>query len=330
VATEFKGEIWKIESHRVGRLEAFRSEYQMEAFLMNNPGLIGCGALEEEEEQPLRLRQQVSTKKGTGIAGRIDLIGLAADDTGAQAFKIFELKNGKADKAAVEQLNNYLTGWRSDNDALHEAKRFLLQFVAEEKADQLLKSPQGVLIAPEFDPEAITEASSLKIDAVRLTRFRAPSNGYYVIIENVVGHAAKPMKYSWADLGIAPGDRLRFEAGAESLVARPDPAGIENRSSKGLIFEKTSAEALLQRKRELIDFAKRSAGEKEARRVEMYIEQIEAKPQAPIPISYATELGFFYCKITGAGYFTNPSQYWRVERTGRTIADMGGASENED
>jgi len=37
-----ESEIWRVRTERIGTLESFRSEYDMESFLMNNPAIIGC------------------------------------------------------------------------------------------------------------------------------------------------------------------------------------------------------------------------------------------------------------------------------------------------
>ncbi len=93
-----EGRIWRIAGQEIGKLERFKSEYQMEAFLMGNPGLIGCGS--EDWDEPLRLKQQRPTKKGKGGRGRIDLIGLALEEDDSQILKVFELKNDTAEKTS--------------------------------------------------------------------------------------------------------------------------------------------------------------------------------------------------------------------------------------
>jgi len=37
-----ESEIWRLVTERVGTLEPFGSERDMQAFLMNNPAIIGC------------------------------------------------------------------------------------------------------------------------------------------------------------------------------------------------------------------------------------------------------------------------------------------------
>ena len=96
-----ESEIWRVRSERIGTLESFRSEYDMESFLMNNPANIGCWNTDTDLAFPTLIRQQLHTRKGKGSGGRIDLVGVSIGDNGYE-LRIFELKASRIDVPAVE------------------------------------------------------------------------------------------------------------------------------------------------------------------------------------------------------------------------------------
>ena len=218
-------------------------------------------------------------------------------------------------------------GW--GEKAQGELKSWLREFVDEKRAVSLLASPRGVLIAPSFEPDAVADAGrSPRIACVRLSRFRAPSNDYYVIIENIVGEAVKRTRrfFSWAQIGLTPEDWVSFTGkDPQSLRARPDPAGLNRRDRKDVILDDACARALLIRRQKVIDYARKRLPSEEGRVTRM-LDQLAANTSFPLALSYATELAFFDREIPGSGYYSYPGQYWRVERTGKTIGEIEAAA----
>jgi len=91
---ETRSEIWRVLSEKIGHIEGFSSERDMESFLMNNPAVIGCYADDAQAAQQL-LRDQVIIKSDRGGSGRIDIIGLAPREDNGFELRIFELKMEK-------------------------------------------------------------------------------------------------------------------------------------------------------------------------------------------------------------------------------------------
>ncbi|OQY08825.1 MAG: hypothetical protein B6I30_10730 [Desulfobacteraceae bacterium 4572_187] len=98
-----ESQIWRVRTERIGTLESFRSEYDMESFLMNNPAIIGCWDPDADFAIPTLIRQQIPTKKNKGGSGRIDLAGISKNDN-AYELRIFELKANRIDVAAVTKI----------------------------------------------------------------------------------------------------------------------------------------------------------------------------------------------------------------------------------
>ena len=72
-----ESQIWKVQTEKIGSLEPFKSERDMESFLMNNPAIVGCWDPDSDLALPTLIRQQISTKTARGSAGRIDLAGIS-------------------------------------------------------------------------------------------------------------------------------------------------------------------------------------------------------------------------------------------------------------
>jgi hypothetical protein len=81
--------LWRVSTEKVGKLEPFGSEADMESFLMNNFAVIGCAISDKQSDIPLLVRQQLGTKTQTG-RGRLDIIGLSREGD-AFELRLFEL-----------------------------------------------------------------------------------------------------------------------------------------------------------------------------------------------------------------------------------------------
>ena len=58
-------EIWRVRTERMGSIEPFHSERDMESFLMNNPAVVGCWDPQENLRVPSLVRQQMSIRSET-------------------------------------------------------------------------------------------------------------------------------------------------------------------------------------------------------------------------------------------------------------------------
>lgn len=313
--------IWKIETNEIASLEAFASEYQMEAFLMNNPALLGCGG-EEEEGAPFLL-QQISTRR-KGDAGRIDLIGLTVDE-GKPTLKIFELKNHEVTSADIGQLQEYLSNWDQQGSGKELVRQTLLSEGFEKaEVEPILTSPKGVSVGSRFDAEAIIAARRADFEAIRLARFRARPNEYYVVVEDVVGKPTSSRRsFSWREDGLSEKDLVYIEfPGSElRLRARPNAQKLNSRSGKEIIFEPESIQQLVTHRESIFEFVQKE-WPNDTEWVEQKIAKLGEGQAVPLALTTATGLASFLAakKIT---YWT-PSWYWIVERTGQRITDVEG------
>ena len=199
-------EIWRVQSERIGSLEAFRSERDMESFLMNNPAIVGCWDPDASSSIPALIREQVQTLTEKLAKGRMDLVGIARTDNGYE-LRIFELKAVEITENAVTQLNDYLKGWNEKDSARDKIEKWILALdlegVNETNVKEIVNKPKGILVGPKFSLEAGLRAKALKIGGVRLARFRAASSTeYYVIVEDEVGDIVDTSRknWSWNDL----------------------------------------------------------------------------------------------------------------------------------
>lgn len=249
-------EIWRVKSEKIGPLEAFKSERDMESFLMNNPAIIGCWDPEVNNSIPALIRSQFPTKNKESGGGRMDLVGIAPTDNGYE-LRIFELKNVEVTVDAVDQLNGYLTrliGPDSARDRENLEKRILelgLEDVSENDVKDIVKEPIGILVGPKFKAEAILKAKELKIKGVRLARFRsASSTEYYVIVEDEVGDIVDLSRrnWKWKDLYnsnlITKDDYFVIKHENNALRAKPD-LNTWDKPKKKIIFDEESARILI-------------------------------------------------------------------------------------
>ncbi|MEN6560580.1 MAG: hypothetical protein ABFD52_07390 [Acidobacteriota bacterium] len=249
-----KSEIWRVQSEKIGSLEAFRSERDMESFLINNPAIVGCWDPDASSSIPALIREQISTLTEKFDKGRMDLVGLARTENGYE-LRIFELKAVEITDKAVDQLDRYLKGWRAQASAKEKIKKWVvaldLEGLTEAGIKEIVDKPVGVLVGPKFLLEAAVKAKSLKIRAVRLARFKAASAAeYYVIVEDEVGDVVDTSRrsWSWKDLAetglISEGDCFVIRHGKDALRAKPDPAAWDWYKKK-VIFDGDSTRKLI-------------------------------------------------------------------------------------
>lgn len=314
-----KSHIWKVTTQMIGELEEFKTEYDMEAFLMNNPQILGCwdpdiGGI------PYLLRQQLSTVKKTGDRGRIDLVGLIRQEEN-YLLKIFELKKGQINEENVKQLISYLHGWSKETSAKEQVRRWMEELeipqINPKNIKRILDNPKGVVIGASFTPEAVTSASKNKIEGVRLTRFISSSNECYVIIEDqigeIVGYAERTIS-SWKDLMISPQDRLYIEVEGQKIWARPD------KEAKNVNFEEKSRKLLLKRQSKIIGRARKIKEYDYVDDAKRALENL--KNSDPIQFSPATLLAFYALGERRRKSWWTPAPYWKLERTGETILEL--------
>lgn len=311
-------EIWKVTSENVGTLEPFETEYQMEAFLMNHPAIIGCWNPDSGVELPTLIRQQIHTKKNTKTFGRIDLVGVKVDinEDSYYSLYIFELKVGDIDVPAVEQLQSYLEGWKNDESAKSNIKQWILDLKLDvierggkEILDEILNKPTGVLIGSKFLPKAVTKASELKIEGIRLVRFRAKtSSDYFVIIEDQIGDIVQSVRrnYSWNDFInaglIKQDDVLSLSKGEIEIIAKPD---IKS-AYQNLFFDEASISKILANEKNV---------PKDAKKFWEILNSV--KEGKSIRISHATELVYYVFRFPTS--YGSPGGYWELKRTGETL-----------
>jgi hypothetical protein len=315
------GSIWKIETNEIASLEAFASEYQMEAFLMNNPALLGCGG-DGEEGAPFLL-QQISARRKGG-AGRIDLVGLTVDQE-RPILKIFELKNQAVTSADIGQLQEYLSNWDREGSGKELVRqRLRSEGFEKDEVEPILASPKGVSVGSRFDAEAIMAARTAGFEAIRLARFRARSNEYYVVVEDVVGKPTSSHRnFSWREDGISEKDIVYIQLPDSELRlrARPNAQKLDSRGGKEIIFEPESIQQLVTHRESVLEFV-RKEWPHETQWVEQKLARLGEGQTVPLALTPATGLASFLAakKIT---YWT-PSLYWIVERTGQRITDIEG------
>lgn len=247
-----ESEIWRIQTERIGTLESFRSERDLESFLMSNPAVLGCWDPRSKIPKPTLLVQQINLKL-EGDMGRLDLIGIGNRE-GDFELRIFELKPDDIDINAVNQLNWYLKAWEKDVGARKSVREEIIKLrlsgLDEDSLDNLINNPVGVLVGAKFLPEAIAKASELGIRGLRIARFKAEARAeYYVIVEDQIGDVMMKRFWSWKDLIeaglIGQSDEFSISHEDVKLIAKPDPKYLDY-YWKYLIFNKDSAKRLIE------------------------------------------------------------------------------------
>jgi len=320
---EKSAQIWKVHTERIGFLESFRSEVDMESFLVNNPAILCYRTDENKIMQPELLRQQLGTKVGKGT-GRIDLVGLIPSQLGYELL-IFELKKDEIDIPAVQQLVSYLNDWNSNKSGkevvLKWAEGLDLKGITSEELEFVISNPKGVLVGNKFRAEAIAEAVKNNLRGIRMARFRAEEKGeYYVIIEDQIGDVLSTSRFqwSWQDLIkhnlIELQDTFKIEQQANSLRFRPDPKAL-NWYKKKVILDDDSRRNILDKENEIL----KRANETGAKWAKKTMELI--KKAAPIYITNAT--GLSYLAFGGpTGSYWVPLYWWIHEKSGRRLEEL--------
>jgi len=326
MAHHIQSEIYRVITERVGSLEAFGSEREMQAFLVNNPAIVGCWDPSTKSQMPFLVKEEVFIKAGKDQKGRMDIVGVAKIDEKTHELRIFELKHGEIDSSAVNQLATYLSAWRQDDVPKNNLKRSILAHglkgLTEQNIDELLDQPVGVLIGSKATPEAIRDALAAGISVIKLARFRGSTKSeheYFVIVENLVGDIAGSARKSWSwqaliEKGlVAPSDSFRISYGADSLAMKPDPDHL-SWNWIGVIFDDKSREILLERER----IIRERAGKEKPKWLDKSLEAV--KNRKGVWLSNATGL-FYYAFGFPASYWV-PTGYWIHEKTRKSLQEL--------
>ena len=326
-----RSEIWRVLSEKIGHIEGFSSERDMESFLMNNPSVIGCSVADAQSNEPL-VRAQVIIKSDQAGMGRIDVIGLAPREDSGFELRIFELKNGEIDVAAVEQLIHYLKNWQPNSSARKQVRdwalRLSLKGVDETTIDDILDQPIGVLIGTGFKAEAIRAAldSDLRqqIRGLRLARFRGTSKSeYYIIAEDQIGTIRTKKRYwSWGALikaGLIDKDDT-FILKETGLIVRPDPERLDYNWIM-VIFDEPSTQLLLSKEEEILAKAEAQSDAYVKRWVPRALDALRNRKS--MAITLATGLSFF--AFGSPTTYWGPADYWIHQKSGKFLTELKGS-----
>jgi len=331
VQDDTKSEIWRVSSEKIGHIEGFSSERDMESFLMVNPAVIGCYAADAQTAQQL-LRDQVVIKSGRGGPGRIDIVGLAPREDSGFELRIFELKNGEIDVAAVEQLIHYLKNWQPNSTARKQVREWALRLslkgVDEATIDEILDQPIGVLIGTGVKAEAIRAVldSDFKqqIRGLRLARFRGTSKSeYYIIAEDQIGTIRTKKKlWSWGELikaGLIDKDDT-FILKETGLIARPDAERLDYNWIM-LIFDEPSTQLLLSKEKEILAKAEAQSDAYVKKWVPKALDALRNRKS--IAITSATGLSFF--AFGSPTTYWGATDYWFHQKSGKSLTELKGS-----
>jgi hypothetical protein len=322
-----KSEIWRVFTERIGSIEGFKSERDMQAFLMNNPAIVGCWDPDSRDSLPSLVREEVFSRAGNEIRGRMDMVGVTKNEEGEYELRIFELKVGEIDSSAVRQLDSYLKAWVHEEGPKTEIKNWILnlglQGIDDATVGDIIDRPTGVLVGSKFSAEAIKQALELNIKGIRLARFKGSiksEHEYYVIIEDQVGRNINPTRkfWSWQQLIDARlvqlSDEFSISFEGKKLIVKPDEKYL-NYNWIRVIFDNVSRNTLLAREEQIMGKADNNA----RRWVNKALTSL--KKGEGVWLSNAT--GFCYLAFGGptASYW-NPTGWWKHERTGKRLIDL--------
>ena len=179
---------------KIASAAEFRSEHQMESFLYNNPEIIGILKDASGAYAGAAIIQQVSTQKGEGGKGRIDLIALNSDEDFNPVLKIIELKK-KAVKADFLQLKEYLQGLNRNNPWKSEVEQFIKEnggIDDDNIIESIYNNARGVFIAGDFEPELLFEIYNWNknkennlIELFKLIQFKAEDNNF-ILLDKII------------------------------------------------------------------------------------------------------------------------------------------------
>ena len=319
-------EIWRVQSEKIGSLEAFKSERDMESFLINNPAIVGCWDPDISSSIPALIREQVSTLTDKFEKGRMDLVGIARNESDdGYELRIFELKAVEITDKAVRQLNEYLKGWENQDSAKKRIEKWILDLQLKEvkapNIKDIVNKPVGVLVGPKFSPEASAKAKSLKIRGVRLARFKAASSAeYYVIVEDEVGDIVDTSRRNWswnalASVGLISGtDYFIIRHENDALRAKPD-SNAWDFFKKKVVFDDDSTQVLLGKEESI-----RSRANADHKRW-LGKELASIKNGTGVFLSNATGLCYLAFGGPTASYWV-PNWWWIHEKSGRRLDEL--------
>jgi len=324
-----ESEIWRVVTEKIGKLEGFKSEREMQAFLMNNPAIVGCWDPDSKDSMPCLIKEEVIIKGKERKTGRIDMMGIAKDEDGNYELRAFELKVGEIDVPAVEQLANYLEIWKKDDATRNQIERWILSLglkgIDKTNIKNVVESPIGVLVGSKFMPEAIKRALELGIKGIRLARFRGGTKSeheYYVIIENQIGNivSGKRKFWSWVELIktglISTEDAFSISYGNDRLVGFPDRNYLDYNWIK-IIMDESSRKVLLSKEAEIKEKARDNPNA--GKWINKDFEAL--KRGEGLWLSHATALCYFAFGGPTASYWV-PTPHWKHEKTGKFLGDL--------
>jgi hypothetical protein len=325
--------LWQVASQQIGEVEEFRSEREMEAFLMSNEVLLVGSS--EEDDAPRRLWSQLPITKGTGEPGRVDLVGLVAAEASATwELRLFELKK-TADAKSVRQIREYLDGWNTASQNLTGAtgyvKDFIRNIVSEGEVDGLLNSLRGTLVASRFEEDALVAALiQPRIAAVKLTKFRGSADSSFIFIEDLVGKAVQTARtnLSWADDGISESDIVVANVPNLSgqIFAHPDKDSVGTPGQKPvrrkkLVLQPESATEIVTQKEKIAEWVGHFTGSYQ-NRILNSLDELAARKDAPLFLMHATALVFALADYQREDYWVTPTAYWKLQRSGETLWEI--------
>jgi len=316
-------EIWRVRTEKVGSLEPFKSERDMESFLMNNPAIVGCWNPESDIAMPSLIRQQICLQTQKGM-GRLDLLGISISENNYE-LRIFELKAGDIEPTAVDQLDSYIKGWKLEQSSKSAIRDWVLSLnlegIDEKNIDKIIDHPVGILVGSKFQPEAISIAIQLNIQGIRLARFKAERKSeYFVIVEDQVGKIVETSKrqWSWKDLIdqelMAASDDFSISHEGIEIMAKPDPVYLDYYTKK-IILDEESRKRILEKEDEI----RKKANEYDKKWLDKSIESL--KNNKGIFISNATGLCYLAFGGPTASYWI-PTYWWIHQKTGKTVEQL--------
>jgi len=237
------------------------------------------------------------------------------------------LKASRIDVPSVEQLHNYLNGWKNKKSARSDIRKWILELqlggIDNSNIDEIVNCPRGVLVGPEFDIEAIVKAKQIELQAIRLSRFKAESGPeYYVIVEDQIGdvvESAKRQQIGWhpfVDKGLIQQSdifSITIPKQGIELSAKPDLESFGTVSKK-LIFEKESASRILDK----VEDIRSNATKYEKKWLDKVIQSI--RKEKGILITHAT--GIVYLAFGWPKSYWVPGQYWSHKKTETSLDDL--------
>jgi len=318
-------EIWRVRTEKIGSLEPFKSERDMESFLMNNPAVVGCWDPNEYLRVPSLVRQQISIRS-EAKRGRMDMVGVALKDDSYE-LRIFELKPDEIQLSAVDQINSYIETWKQKSTSKKDIAAWIeslgIPDLDEATINKIMEKPVPVLVGPTFHPEALAEALKNNVRCVRLTRFRSVDRAeYYVIVEDQVGSVVSARRgWSWREMidkGLINADDIFTVAYKGNKVSvKPAPKFL-NYIWTYVVFDEDSTKLLLEKKKQIL------AGSKEHPYSRKWLEtELDAlKTQKPMVITHASALFQFAFGSPYPSWFWTPTGMWRHEKSGKTLDDL--------